>query len=73
MSSWTACVSCVLRSRLPLQREGDPIAGQFRELEQLQDWVPAPNGTFSLYIRAYWSEPAILDGTWMPPQVEKVK
>jgi hypothetical protein len=25
--------------------------------------VPVPNGTFSLHIRAYWAEPAILDGT----------
>ncbi len=37
------------------------------------NWVPAPDGTFSLYIRAYWADKAILDGTWMPPQVEKVK
>jgi hypothetical protein len=37
------------------------------------NWVPAPAGTFSLYIRCYWAEQAILDGTWMPPQVEKVK
>jgi hypothetical protein len=37
------------------------------------NWVPAPDGTFSLYIRSYWPEPAILDGTWMPPQVELVK
>jgi len=37
------------------------------------NWVPAPEGTFSLYIRAYWAEKSILDGTWMPPQVEKVK
>ena len=37
------------------------------------NWLPAPDGTFSLYIRCYWSEQAILDGTWMPPQVEKVK
>jgi hypothetical protein len=35
--------------------------------------VPAPNGTFSLYIRAYWADKAILDGTWMPPNVEKVQ
>jgi hypothetical protein len=35
--------------------------------------VPAPNGSFSLYIRAYWSEKAILDGTWMPPNVETTK
>ena len=37
------------------------------------NWLPAPNGTFSLYIRAYWPEQAILDGTWMPPNVEKAK
>jgi hypothetical protein len=35
------------------------------------NWVPAPNGTFSLYIRAYWPEKAILDGSWMPPNVAK--
>jgi hypothetical protein len=37
------------------------------------NWLPAPQGTFSLYIRCYWAEQAVLDGTWMPPQVEKVK
>jgi hypothetical protein len=37
------------------------------------NWVPAPEGKFSLYIRAYWAEKAILDGTWMPPNVEKTK
>jgi hypothetical protein len=37
------------------------------------NWVPAPNGTFSLYIRCYWSDKAILNGSWMPPQVERVK
>ena len=34
------------------------------------NWVPAPNGPFSLYIRNYWADKAILDGTWMPPNVE---
>jgi hypothetical protein len=37
------------------------------------NWVPAPNGTFSLYIRAYWAEQAILDASWMPPNVERVQ
>lgn len=37
------------------------------------NWLPAPNGTFSLGIRAYWADQAIIDGTWTPPQVEKVK
>jgi len=36
------------------------------------NWLPAPNGTFSLYMRAYWADPAIIDGTWTPPKVEKV-
>jgi hypothetical protein len=36
-------------------------------------WLPAPAGTFSLYIRAYWGENAILDGTWTPPTIEKVQ
>jgi hypothetical protein len=37
------------------------------------NWLPAPEGQLSLYIRAYWAEQAILDGTWMPPKVEQVK
>ena len=37
------------------------------------NWLPAPNGNFSLYIRAYWAEPAILDGTWKPPVVATFK
>jgi len=37
------------------------------------NWLPAPSGTFSLYIRAYWADKAILDGTWTPPKVEPVK
>jgi hypothetical protein len=37
------------------------------------NWLPAPAGTFCLYIRCYSAEQAVLDGTWQPPQVEKVK
>ena len=34
--------------------------------------VPGPAaGTFSLFLRSYWPDQAILDGTWMPPQVLK--
>lgn len=35
------------------------------------NWIPAPTGRFSLYIRAYWGEQPILDGTWQPPKVVK--
>jgi hypothetical protein len=51
------------------------------------NWLPAPNGTFSRYMRAYWADKArtakkvfgrthriaIIDGTWTPPAIEKVK
>ncbi|WP_406451037.1 DUF1214 domain-containing protein [Streptomyces sp. NBC_00876] len=35
------------------------------------NWLPAPADAFSLYIRAYWPQQAILDGTWTPPRVER--
>lgn len=37
------------------------------------NWLPAPGGDFSLYIRAYWGRQGILDGSWQPPQVTKVR
>lgn len=36
------------------------------------NWLPAPKGPFSLYIRAYWGEAAVLDGTWVPPAITKL-
>lgn len=35
------------------------------------NWLPAPQGTFSLYIRAYWGKEGILDGSWKPPVVKQ--
>lgn len=36
------------------------------------NWLPAPKEAFSLYIRAYWGEQGILDGSWKPPVIKKV-
>ncbi|MET4067353.1 hypothetical protein ABID58_002142 [Bradyrhizobium sp. S3.2.6] len=36
------------------------------------NWLPAPDGKFSLYIRAYWGKEGILDGSWQPPVIRKV-
>jgi hypothetical protein len=36
------------------------------------NWVPAPTGEFSLYIRSYWPKAEILEGRWVPPNVIKV-
>lgn len=35
------------------------------------NWLPAPNGPFSLYIRAYWGKEGILDGSWKPPAIRQ--
>ena len=37
------------------------------------NWLPAPNGHFSLYIRSYWGQQGILDGSWKPPVIRKVQ
>jgi hypothetical protein len=48
-----------------------------KELEA--NWLPAPEGHFTLMLRMYWpkkSPPSILPpgkGTWEPPAVTKVK
>jgi hypothetical protein len=36
------------------------------------NWLPAPAGPFSLYLRAYWGKQPILDGSWQPPKVVKM-
>jgi hypothetical protein len=41
--------------------------------EKETNWLPAPAEPFSLYVRAYSGEKAILDGTWTPPIIEKAK
>ncbi|HBW8899578.1 TPA: hypothetical protein MFN42_000945 [Klebsiella quasipneumoniae subsp. quasipneumoniae] len=41
--------------------------------DKVNNWLPAPDGKLSLYIRAYWGEQSILDGTWQPPKIETVK
>ncbi len=41
--------------------------------EQQANWLPAPSGDFSLYVRAYWPKTAVTDGSWTPPAVEKQK
>jgi hypothetical protein len=40
------------------------------------NWLPAPSGKFVLMMRLYWPKetaPSIIDGTWKPPAVQRVK
>jgi len=36
------------------------------------NWLPAPKGDFSLYVRSYWPKAEITEGSWTPPPVLKV-
>lgn len=38
---------------------------------QRANWLPAPAGDFTLYLRAYWPQTPVIDGSWTPPPVEK--
>jgi hypothetical protein len=37
------------------------------------NWLPAPDGDFSVTDRIYWPKPAALDGTWKAPPITRVK
>jgi hypothetical protein len=52
--------------------EDDAALGRAASEAQRSNWLPAPNGDFSLYLRSYWPEQAILDGSWTPPAIERV-
>jgi hypothetical protein len=38
--------------------------------DKAANWLPAPQGEFELFIRAYWPESAILNNQWTPPAVQ---
>ncbi|MGB3185728.1 MAG: DUF1254 domain-containing protein [Ornithinimicrobium sp.] len=39
--------------------------------ERGANWIPSPEGAFSLYLRAYWGQTAVTDGSWLPPVVAR--
>ncbi|MNN21800.1 hypothetical protein D3C81_1351350 [compost metagenome] len=39
--------------------------------EQRSNWLPAPEGEFSLFLRLYWPKASVLDKKWLPPMVER--
>ena len=47
---------------------GDDSPGKALE----SNWLPAPPGSFNVFMRLYWPGEAILDGTWKMPSVERV-
>jgi hypothetical protein len=51
--------------RLYIQHERPSNGGE-------SNWLPAPEGSFNLFLRLYYPKPEALDGTWAPPPVRKV-
>jgi hypothetical protein len=43
------------------------------EGEKRANWLPAPRENFALYVRSYWPEESILNGSWTPPIVTKIR
>ena len=37
------------------------------------NWLPAPKGPWTAYMRLYWPKAEALDGTWMPPSIMRVQ
>ncbi len=42
----------------------NPPAGEWHD-----NWLPAPVGKFSLYLRVYWPDDEVITGEWSPPAV----
>ena len=36
------------------------------------NWLPAPGGPFTVFMRLYWPKAEALDNTWQPPKLVKV-
>jgi hypothetical protein len=42
--------------------------------DQIDNWIPSPKkDVFTLYLRTYWPDDTIVQGSWTPPAVVKVK
>ncbi|MDQ6469874.1 DUF1254 domain-containing protein [Flavobacterium sp. LHD-80] len=42
------------------------------DADKINNWLPAPKGIFSLYVRCYWPEQKVLSDQWTPPAVVKL-
>jgi len=64
------------RDRLRYNRDGSlDIYIQYDKPSDvpLSNWLPAPANALNLMLRAYWPEQALLDGSWMPPPVQRLE
>jgi hypothetical protein len=68
---------CAIGDRDDLQYNADgslDIHLESRRPEtRTSNWLPAPEGAFTVVARLYWPEPEVLDGRWTPPPITKVR
>ena len=48
---------------------GNELPGEDKET----NWLPAPSGNFSIWLRADWPDQAVLNGTWKPPMITRTE
>jgi hypothetical protein len=48
------------------------IQNQSPGQDRQSNWLPCGAGPFNLTIRLYWPKPAVLDGSWHPPALERL-
>lgn len=41
--------------------------------DEASNWLPSPPQDFILMLRLYWPDEAIIDGSWTPPVIKRVK
>lgn len=59
-----------------LKRDADGGITLYIQLEspgksRESNWLPAPQGPFMLAFRYYWPRPAMLDGKWVQPEIQR--
>lgn len=65
-------------NRDPLKRNSDGsldlwVQHEKPEEAKAENWLPAPRGAFQLILRMYWPRLEVLDGSWMPPAIERTR
>ncbi len=70
-----------ISSWMPLKRNSDGSLDIYIQhgspgADTESNWLPAPEGGFNITMRMYWPKdtgPSIIDGSWTPPAVTRVK
>jgi hypothetical protein len=63
------------RDRLTLDNDGSVtlyIQHRSPGADKEANWLPAPEGLFTLAMRCYWPRPQLFSGEWVPPPVRRV-